>query len=412
MSELTIEPHPWGKRFAVSLVDDTDRATEAEVREVYALLRDLGLSATKTVWPLEATASSGGYAGLPLAGDTLQQPGYRRLCQELQAQGFEIAMHTASAGDSRRPETIRAYELFEAIFGAPPVTNVMHGRNRENLYWGKHAVPNRFLARLIAWGEPLDFCGHDPASPYYWGDLCRTKSRYVRQFETLATDTLRFDPATPYHDPSKPDVPFWFSATYGSGARLFTLLTEPRLDELARRRSASILHTYLCRYTLPEGGGFIIDPRFRALAQRLASHPNAWVVPVATLLDRRRALRALGIESRGGELRLTNRSAVPLEALAVSALAGAPPELGTEAGPLTGNAWGQLLVGTLAPGESVRLLTRGSAPSCRPLPAPPPRINRLGLGTLSRVLWQFGHGRRRLVSNSDPARARRFVQVS
>lgn len=413
MWKLKLEPYPWGKRFAVALVDDTDRATEPEVALAYAVLKDHGLSATKTVWPLEATATSGGYRELSRAGETLQQPGYRRLCRRLHQEGFELAMHTASAGDSKREQTLAAYALFEDVFGQPPATNIMHGRNRENIYWGKNALPKGLLAWLVGRAEPAVFCGHDPTSSYYWGDICREKTRYVRQFETLRANTLRFDPATPYHDPAKPDVRFWFSATYGSGARLFALFTPARLEALAAERGASILHTYFCRYALPGAGGrFAPDPRFVELCQRLAARQDAWVVPVATLLDRLRALRALRIDRQGGALTLTNGGDQTINDLALtSPRRGLLRRDGREA-PLTVSSLGQLALGPLAPGECVRLVGDGLPPSCRPVATPAPRLTRLGLGTLARVVWQFGHGRRRLVSNSDPARARRFAQMS
>jgi hypothetical protein len=107
LTTVALERYPFGKRFAVSIVDDTDRARLHQIAPVYACLRERGLLATKTVWPLRATASSGGYEKLSTDGDTFDEPAYRAFCESLHAEGFEIALHTVSGGDSTRDETIR-----------------------------------------------------------------------------------------------------------------------------------------------------------------------------------------------------------------------------------------------------------------------------------------------------------------
>jgi hypothetical protein len=52
---------PNGKRFAFTIVDDTDDATVQKVRPVYDFLLELGIRSTKTVWPF-------GPAGKPVTG--------------------------------------------------------------------------------------------------------------------------------------------------------------------------------------------------------------------------------------------------------------------------------------------------------------------------------------------------------
>ena len=43
---------PGGKRFAFTIMDDTDDATVQNVGPVYEALYSLGMGATKTVWPM------------------------------------------------------------------------------------------------------------------------------------------------------------------------------------------------------------------------------------------------------------------------------------------------------------------------------------------------------------------------
>lgn len=400
MTLVRLEAYPFGRTFAVSIVDDTDGACLSAIRPVYALLTDAGLRTTKTVWPLAATAASGGYAALSTAGDTLQDPAYRVFCQRLHDAGFEMAMHTASAGDSTRDETLRGYAEFEEAFGHSPLTNVMHARNRENLYWGTSAVANPFLAKLIELLEPNEFLGHVPGSAYFWGDICRARTRYVRQFETLRANTRRFDPATPYHDPRKPYVPWWFSASHGTGTRLFEILSAASLDRLAADGGAAIVQTYLRHYCGGAGRSQSVHPRFAAVVERLALRADAWVVPVVTLLDRLRELRMVTVHAEGRTIELLNRSAATIDAVALRVPPAVVLRDASSGAPFPRSTGGQVSLGTLRPGQLVRLLADRPV-RVAGIPAPPPDYRRLLAGYATRLAWQFLHGRRRLIDSRE-----------
>ena len=404
MSILLIEPYPFGKRFAVALTDDTDRATLAEVEPVYACLAAHGIRSTKTVWPLAASAVSGHDPRMATAGDTLENSAYCTWCQRLQAKGFEIALHTASGGNSLREETVQAYQRFEAIFGHPPYTNIMHARNRENIYWGRDWTPNhRLLSRLIALVEPGNFLGHQVGSPYYWGDICRQKTKYVRHFETLRTNTLAFDPATPYHDPAKPDVNWWFSSSYGSGIRLFALLAQQNIEKLAAQRGASIIHCYLRHYTLPQANGrFTVHPQFESLVKRLANLSDGWCVPAVELLDRLRAIRQLRVSLDGSRITIHNHSDSDVVDLGVRALAPARP-LWRDGRRLEQNAFGQINLGTIPVGQVIIFMAEGTVTKVEAPAERQPNYPQLFAGYCGRVLWQIRHGRRGRTSEvSDP----------
>ena len=77
---------PNGKRFAFSIVDDTDDATVENVRPIYDLLAECGLRTTKTVWPLRPIRSSS-------LAETLEDSTYRNWIEKLQDDGFEIGFH-------------------------------------------------------------------------------------------------------------------------------------------------------------------------------------------------------------------------------------------------------------------------------------------------------------------------------
>lgn len=317
VEEVFIEPFPFGKRFAVSLIDDTDGATLSAIDPVYGAIVGAGLRSTKTVWPLRATAQSGGHRCQPLLGDTLEDESYRTFCRELCRAGFEIAMHTASAGDSLRAETLRAYDVFEDTFGSPPSTNVMHGRNRENIYWGKYMVPQPVLSGLLSVVDDTPFAGHLESSPYFWGDICQARTRYVRLFDTLATNTLAFDPATPFHDPDKPYVNWWFSSSYGAGVRLFELLSEARLEKLAARRGASLVHFYARHYAIQESPArHRVHPAFIKFLKTLSSRRDGWYEPAVKVLDRLRVVRDVRVSSGEGQVIIENGAEEVIDDLA------------------------------------------------------------------------------------------------
>lgn len=303
--DLRLDWLPANKSFAVAFVDDADGSHYGGVRLVYDFMTSLGLRATRTVWPLRAVSSTGTRANIHEADHTLQDRQYREYCERLKTLGHELAMHGASSGNNTRDRVIAAYDLFERVFGEPPAVNVMHGRNFENIYWGRSHFDG-WTGRLVGLHEPQSFYGHVPGSPYFWGDVCREKTRYVRFHETLGADVGSFDPATPYHDPSKPFVNWWFSAAYGAGDRVLDLLSPSSLAALRQRRSFSIIHCYSAHHVAPDTSGRLaIEPRFAAALERLAAMDDAWVVPVSTLLDRIRAARDhVDVEIEPDRLRL------------------------------------------------------------------------------------------------------------
>src|SRR5688500_18443839 len=92
---------PHGKRFAFTIVDDTDVATVANVKPIYELLHELGLGATKTVWPVACPEGSPNFS----SSQTLEDPDYRDFVVDLQQRGFEITWHGATMESSRRGRT-------------------------------------------------------------------------------------------------------------------------------------------------------------------------------------------------------------------------------------------------------------------------------------------------------------------
>ncbi len=122
-----------------------------------------------------------------------------------------------------------------------------------------------------------------PGHPSFWGDVCRDRIRYCRNFVFANTNTLAACPWMPYRDPAKPLVNAWYASTEGSNAtRFLGALSEANQDRLEAEGGACIMYTHF-------GHGFVDDrgalsPRFRDLMRRLSAK-GGWFVPVSTLLD-------------------------------------------------------------------------------------------------------------------------------
>jgi hypothetical protein len=273
--------YPQDKRFAFTLLDDTDDATLENVKPVYDALKANGLRTTKTVWPVDCPEGSRIY----FAADTLARAPYLRFVRELQADGFEIAFHGATMESSRRERTVRALEVFRREFGAHPALFCNHGQNRDNLYWGHKRFRTgwlRGLVGLLRGGSPSHYLGEVEQSEFFWGDLCREHVRYVRNWTFPRLNMLEVNPDMPYRAPDAPCVNLWFSTADAPDVEAFVrLLTRERLERLEQAGGLCIISTHLGKGFAR--GGFL-DPRVRRVLEDLSRRPG-WYVPVSQMLD-------------------------------------------------------------------------------------------------------------------------------
>lgn len=267
---------PDGKQFAFTITDDTDQSTVLKTKPLYDVLLDHGLRTTKTVWPLRARGKC------ITGGETLEDPGYLEWVRGLQDSGFEIALHGVADETSPRERVSTGLDRYRDLLGSDPRMHINHVGQKEGMYWGPARLhpPASWCydAYLRYRGGIREYEGHVDASPLFWGDLCLSRTRYTRNLVWHDINTTKADPLFPYHDPSRPYVNYWFSATYGSGIRNFLRLVEQRnLDRLASEGGACIVYTHLG--TFPAGA-----PEFSQAIARI-SRMNGWFVPASTLLD-------------------------------------------------------------------------------------------------------------------------------
>lgn len=277
MSEKIIWPD--GKKFAFTVFDDADAHVDREVENLYSFLKDLGMRTTKSVWPNKGT-------GEPICGGlTCEDPGYLDWVYALRDAGFEIGYHLATYHSSSRAESITALDKFNAWFGADPTTMANHALCKDTIYWGSARLVNpinKAVYGLLNLHKDKIFLGHDEKSEYFWGDLCRDRITYVRNFTFRETNTLKVCPIMPYRDPAKPFVNQWYASTEGPKVRPFTrAITHEKIDKLEEEGGLCMMYTHFGYQFSVDG---TIDPEFRKNMEYIAKK-DCWFAPVGTVLD-------------------------------------------------------------------------------------------------------------------------------
>lgn len=272
---------PGNKRFAFSILDDTDDSTLKNVEPVYTYLRELGFRTTKTAWPLDCPEGS----RLFFAAETLQDRAYLEFVHELVNDGFELAFHGATMESSSRERTQRGLDFFKLEFGSYPKLFCNHGFNRENLYWGSkrfQSVLLRHLFRLNRNDDRDNSEGEEEGSAFFWGDLCKQHIKYVRNFTFYRLNMLDMNPDMPYRLAKTPYVHYWFSTAEAPDVRAFNrLLSRDRIDRLVEDGGVCIVSTHF-------GKGFVRDgtlnPETAKILHYISDRPG-WFVPVSDILD-------------------------------------------------------------------------------------------------------------------------------
>jgi hypothetical protein len=208
---------------------------------------------------------------------------------------------------SRRERTLRGLAFLAAEFASLVQLHANHGLNRENLYWGSkrfHVIPAARVEALLRRRSADYFCGECRESPYFWGDACRERFEYVRNFTFRVVDVLSVNPEMPYRVANTPYVRHWFSATDAPDGRAFKqIITCNGLKRLESAGGVCIVSTHL-------GKGFTragrLDPEIDETLAYLAGRPG-WFAPVSEILDHLRASTGAPLLGRVSLLRLELR---------------------------------------------------------------------------------------------------------
>jgi hypothetical protein len=280
---------PDGRRFAFAIFDDTDWATREKVQPVYDLLAGLGMRATKSVWVFrgEGEPSNG--------GSTCEEREYLDWLLSLKCGGFEIGLHNVAPATSTREWTRRGLDRFRELFGDGGIVHCNHLGCRENIYWGAARLTGwrrAFYNRVTRGRNGDNSRGHVEGDELFWGDLCRERVSYVRNFVFDDLNTLALCPQMPYHDPSKPYVNYWFASANGSSLRRFLEnFTYQHIDQLIAEGGLCVAYVHFAADFARDGK---VDAEFRRRLEYIARQ-GGWFATVSEVLDHLR-----GGEGRDG----------------------------------------------------------------------------------------------------------------
>ena len=268
---------PKDKKFAFTIVDDTDNSTTKNIKPVYDYLNKSGIKTTKTVWVYPPRDK--------FTGDSLMNEDYLKFIKELLNNGFEIGLHNVGSGEFTRSEISEGFDIFENNLGFKPNIHINHASNKDNIYWGFERY-QKILSSLIKmkYKQKRKYFGSDPKSDFFWGDICKDNIKYIRNHTFNDINTLKKDPQMPYKDKEKEKYSnYWFSSSDGHTIEEFTnLLTSRNIDKLCYEGGACIVYTHFASGFVDEFENLNIN--FKNCIDYLSSKDGCFV-PAGTLLD-------------------------------------------------------------------------------------------------------------------------------
>lgn len=272
---------PQNKKFAFTIVDDTDKATVQKIKSVYDYLYKSGLLTTKTVWSLPSLDE--------LGGESLSDNNYKKFIEDIDNKGFEIGFHGAGSGNFNREEILYALDKIKDSVGYYPKIHVNHAYNEDNLYWASkrfvfplntiYMVVKKIIKEkcVISLGDVKD-------SHSFWGDFSKKNIKYIRNRVFSDLNTLSCDEFMPYKEKSKEEYTnYWFSSSDGCDCNTFIkLLSNQNIDKLEKENGCAIVYTHFAYGFVNESGE--LNDEFKKCIDYLSSK-NGWFVPASQLLD-------------------------------------------------------------------------------------------------------------------------------
>lgn len=370
---IYVSPYPDGKNFAFTITDDPDETRLEKIKPIYEFLDSLGIKTTIACWifkPRDLARNPDPQE--QLKSETLENPGYLRFLKDYQRKGFEISLHTVTSGNDKREDTIKGYERFNSVFGTYPKINIMHSKNLENIYWGKNVFENSLLKSLVGLYDNREYGGENTKGIYFWGDICKGKTKYVRLWGTSDINTLKFNPSMPYHDTSKPYVNYWFPFSDGYSGKYFTkLLSSRNIDKLVKERGACIVYAHFAAgFSHKTKVGYLLDDTIKNELLYLSNQKEGWFVPCSILLDRLSEIKNISLVKKGYNLEITNLNPIDISGITLVTRPFLPYR--DYVGKLyQANGDGEILVGELKAGqkktiyitEGLRLIKKPSSPN-------------------------------------------------
>lgn len=271
---------PNNKSFGFTIIDDTDFATVENIKPVYDYLSINGFKTTKTVWIYPCRDN--------FKGQSLADNNYLDFIRQLSDKGFEIASHGAGSGIFNREEILASLEDFKDKIGYYPKIFINHESNSDCIYWGSKRFFSVFnflycFARQILGKKHIVCGGSEPKSISFWGDICKDKIKYIRNYTFNDINTIKNDKYMPYLVKRKTKFSnFWFSSSDGGNCKEFChLLSKKNIDRLERENGLCIVYTHFAYDFFKDGK---LDTEFTNCIDYLVKK-NGYYVPASKILD-------------------------------------------------------------------------------------------------------------------------------
>ena len=269
---------PNNHKFAFTIFDDTDFSTLTNTEPIYSYLDNIGIKCTKSIWSLDSSGKA------KIGGDSIENKKYLEWILKLKNQGFEISLHNVKNTSSYRFETIKGINNFKEKIGNYPKSFANHADCKDGIYWGDARFSSfyRYLYSIIKYSNVNKFQGHIKNSKYFWGDICKDKIKYVRNFVFNDINTLKQCPFMPYYDPLRPYVNYFFCSSNGADVKRFNqLLSLRNQQKLEEEGGACIVYTHFGHEFYKNG---VINEETQKLL-KILSKKNGWFCTVSDLLD-------------------------------------------------------------------------------------------------------------------------------
>lgn len=272
---------PQNKKFAFTIVDDTDKVSVQNVKPVYEYLYKSGIITTKTVWGLGSRDQYG--------GQSLSDNEYKEFIKDLSNKGYEIAFHGAGSGDFNREEVLQSLNLINEVVGYYPTLHANHAHNSDNLYWGskRFSFPINYIynfIRMVTKRKNIVSLGDKENSHAFWGDFSKKNIKYIRNRVYSGLNTIEVDKYMPYKEKSKEKFSnYWFSSSDAYDCNAFIkLLSKENIDKLVDENGCAIIYTHFAYGFVDENGN--LNEEFKNCIDYL-SNQNGWFAPATKILD-------------------------------------------------------------------------------------------------------------------------------
>lgn len=276
---------PHNKKFAFTVIDDTDNSTLDNAPIIYDYLISKGIYTTKSVWVRNGEE---GNVYSSVNGDTLSNHLYFNWVKDIQSKGIEICLHSMSWSSSKREDVLEGFDFFEKNIGKSQVL-VQHNDIKENesIYWGSKRLvfPLNIFFEIMAYFNPKGvhsniYQGEIESSMYFWGDICKEKVRYVRNFVFPEINLFRITKKILHVRKSTKYVNRWFLSSEAPDIESFVkLLSKENIDRLESENGICIIYTHFGNGFVKDG---VLDDRFKNAIDYLSSK-NGWFVPASDI---------------------------------------------------------------------------------------------------------------------------------